>query len=77
MIRQHGCINVEGFLRNARWPRDFRVFTHDDGRPMDEHDAMKELAAHRAAGHRVIPIGNCDNFDFQTGCRGHRVPEPA
>jgi hypothetical protein len=22
-------------------------------------------------GRRVLPLGDCDNFDYQTGCRGH------
>lgn len=25
------CMNIEGFLRNNRYPQDFDVFQHDDG----------------------------------------------
>lgn len=28
-------------------------------------------------GRRVLPMGDCDNFDYQTGCRGHDVEEGA
>jgi hypothetical protein len=28
-----------------------------------------------AAGKEVVPIGECDNFDFKTGCLGHPVAE--
>lgn len=26
-----------------------------------------------AAGHEVIPVGDCDNFDFKEGCQGHEA----
>jgi len=39
---------------------------------MELKDAfLKELSL----GHTVIPIGDCDNFDFQHGCKGHEVAE--
>ncbi|HMM31602.1 MAG TPA: hypothetical protein PKB13_07480 [Clostridia bacterium] len=25
------------------------------------------------AGHECIPIGDCDNFDYKTGCNGHPI----
>ena len=28
-------------------------------------------------GHRVLPFDDCDNFDYQTGCKGHPVEEGA
>lgn len=28
-----------------------------------------------ALGRRVLPMGDCDNFDYQTGCRGHIVED--
>lgn len=30
-----------------------------------------ELQWHLNKGHRVIPIGHCPDFDYQTGCPGH------
>lgn len=26
-------------------------------------------------GREVLPMGDCDNFDYQTGCQGHVVEE--
>ena len=26
-----------------------------------------------AMGRRVLPCGDCDNFDYQTGCKGHEI----
>ena len=38
-----------------------------------------ELKAHflklLTEGNEVIPIGDCDNFDPKTGCRGHDILE--
>ena len=28
-------------------------------------------------GREVLPMGDCDNFDYKTGCRGHVVEEGA
>ncbi len=27
------CMSIDGFRRNNRYPRDYKVFEHDDGRP--------------------------------------------
>lgn len=29
-----------------------------------------------AKGRRVLPLGECDNFDYQTGCQGHPDSAP-
>lgn len=72
----HMCLDIEGFLSNARFPDKFKgMFKHDDGSPMSPADARAELFACLRKGWRVIPLGACDNFDYQTGCRGHRGPE--
>jgi hypothetical protein len=30
-----------------------------------------------AKGHEVLPLGECDNFDFIKGCQGHVTKEEA
>ena len=65
-------MDIEGFMRNAKFPRDYRrMFKHDDGRPMTPDEARSQLFAELRQGRRVIPMGDCDNFDYQTGCKGH------
>ncbi len=72
----HLCQSVEGALRLS--PEEFAmqfqgVFSDDTGRVLSLTEAHAALEAERAMGHRVIPCGHCDNFDFQTGCQGHEV----
>ncbi len=38
---------------------------------MSPEAVKEELRRHHDLGHRVIPMGNCDNFDYQKGCQGH------
>lgn len=33
------------------------------------------LKVQLAQGKRVLPMGNCKGFNFQTGCPGHRAKE--
>ena len=68
----HCCMDIEGFLTNTNFPRGFvGLLKHDDGRPMTPEEARTELFAQLRQGKRVIPMGPCDGFDFQTGCPGH------
>jgi hypothetical protein len=71
MMTVHLCLDVRGALHN--WSdREFKgVFKHDDGRPMTPREAKDALMDEIAKGHKVIPCGPCDNFDFQKGCLGH------
>jgi hypothetical protein len=77
------CMNIEGFMRNSKYPNDYTFFEHDDGTPMSPEDALAFLALEKAKGHKVIPCsaecGNpckhadngCAGFDFDgKGCPG-------
>lgn len=61
-------------------PRDFArvyegVFLEDDGRPIPTGVLRKRLEEELSQGHEIIPSVGCDNFDWNTGCRGHEVKE--
>lgn len=60
------------------WPlRQFEgLFKKDDGTLMTAREARAALLDELSKGHEVIPIGECDNFDYKTGCRGHEMQEP-
>ncbi len=72
----HMCLDVRGALMN--WSdREMRgVFKDDDGRVLSVREAKDFLMDEIAKGHRVIPIGDCDAFDFETGCPGHPIDSP-
>lgn len=69
----HIGLNVRGAIHN----RDFNGFTKDDGTPANRDEALDFLLDHVAKGHRVIPLGDCHEFSFETGCPGHDQDEPA
>lgn len=67
----HMCMDVRGALHNWSDREMQGVFTDADGKPLSIREAKEFLMDEIAKGHRVIPIGDCDQFDFQTGCPGH------
>lgn len=75
--RYHLCISVRGMLHwsTRDTERQLRFFTKDNGTkfsgPVEFRDyLMDELAK----GHEVLSTVQCDNFDFKTGCQGHKAP---
>lgn len=73
----HMCLSVRGALN---WPKKelnnaTKWITRKDGTkftPAGLRDMFMDLLS---KGNEVIPIGECDNFDPKTGCRGHNEPE--
>lgn len=72
----HLCLSVRGALNQPKrqlkgWLRD------DDGKLLTPDEARNALMDELAKGREVLPIGECDNFDYKTGCRGHPAgPQP-
>lgn len=65
------CLSVKGALSNWKL-KDFRkMFRHEDGSFYTPQEAKEALIEELALGHDVIPMGNCDNFDYKKGCLGH------
>ena len=67
---QHKHISIDGLLK---WNNKELTGIMNDGKGNEYSGAAvrKILMQEKAAGSRVIPIGDCDNFDNQVGCRGH------
>jgi hypothetical protein len=63
----HMCMDIRGAIKN----KAFSGFTNDDGSPATREQALEYLMDELAKGHDVIPLGECDNFDFKKGCLGH------
>ncbi len=70
----HMCLSVKGALTNwskADMRRNASSFTVD-GKKLSTAEQVKNfLLDQLAEGHEVLPFGECDNFDWKTGCRGH------
>lgn len=72
LTKRHMKMSIRGFIKNNSFPSDYRdVFTDDKGNPLSPHDAREFLFDELSQGHEVIPVGECDNFDFKNGCQGH------
>lgn len=67
----HMCMSVKGVLKNWRPSQYRKFFTNDNGRVLTADEAKRYLLDEIGKGRLVIPMGECDNFDYQTGCRGH------
>jgi hypothetical protein len=83
MMRTYSlCMDIEGFMRNNRYPRGYDIFQRDDGGTMSPGEALAFLTTEKARGRKVIPCskecGNpckhdgCPGFDYQGGGCGGR-----
>lgn len=71
----HCCLIIPGGMMNARMLKG--VITVD-GHTLNTVKEIKNfLQGQLDMGRRVLPMGDCDNFDYQTGCRGHCVEDDA
>lgn len=71
--RRHMCLSVNGCLK--RLPNNNRPsFAADDnGKTFTNRQLRAELQKAASEGKKMLPLGDCDNFDFETGCRGHDI----
>lgn len=66
----HCCMDVAGAIRN----RSFDGL-QKEGKSLSRVEAKAELERILKTGVRVVPISDeCNNFDDQDGCQGHRQP---
>lgn len=79
MRTTHMCLSIRGFLNKTG--RDFtracKAFTDDAGKRMTPAQVRNAMYDELAKGHEVLPLGECDNFDFIKGCQGHVTKEEA
>lgn len=77
------CMSIDGFIRNAPYPKGYRNLFTEEGRTLTAPEARAFLALEKAKGRQVIPCsgecGNpckhanngCNGFDYQGGgCPG-------
>jgi hypothetical protein len=73
VIRHMSC-NIAGLIRNTG-KKSMKGFMSDDGREMSNKEVRAYLQDCLNKGYKVIPLGNCEGFDYQTGCPGHLKEE--
>jgi hypothetical protein len=70
MTSYHLCMSLEGAIRQS--DKELRgMFQFPGGGDMTPHQARQAFRIQLMKGHRVMPLSPCDNFDPQTGCKGH------
>jgi hypothetical protein len=67
----HLCIDLRGALTNFKAGKWRDCCTDDDGKKMSPHQVQRYFLDQLALGRRVVPMGKCEGFDYQTGCPGH------
>ena len=75
-MKYHLCMNIDGAIRNMTDAELRGMFQFKDGTRMTPHQARQTLKIEKQKGHRVIPLSECDNFDYQRGCLGHDDDPP-
>lgn len=69
----HCCLDIQGGINNARTLKG--VITVDGHTLNTVKEIRGFLREQQNMGRRVLPMGDCDNFDYQKGCLGHEVEE--
>ena len=68
-MEYHFCIDIDRAIENAKMLKGFITF---DGRTLQTVAEIRAfLREQKKIGRRVLPIGDCDNFDYEKGCLGH------
>lgn len=71
-MRIHFCQSVEGALNHWKMS-EWKAIAKENN--MTVKQVKDEFKKYLSEGKKVIPIGECDNFSYEHGCRGHIVRE--
>lgn len=69
----HLCLDIEGALNKAR--HDPNLAASMFAGISDSKEVIKILEQNLRIGRKVLPFGECEGFDYRTGCPGHEKPE--
>ena len=73
MRRLHMCLEISGGIERAKMLAGNITV---DGKTLKTAAEVREfLKGQLALGRRVLPMCECDNFDYQKGCLGHEIKE--
>lgn len=70
--RHHCSLYIESALKNAEQFVD--CIEDENGNTLDTIEKVRAFfKEQQAMGRKVLPYGDCDNFDYETGCKGHTI----
>lgn len=65
-------VDVKGVLTNWKKKDLAKLFIDEEtGRYDSAEEARSQLMDMLSEGKLVVPMGECDNWDYRTGCKGH------
>ena len=69
----HTCMSIDGARLNAKMLKGCITV---DGYTLQTVKEIRDfMKGELAKGRRVLPMGKCSNFCYQTGCKGHERQE--
>lgn len=74
--RVHMSQSITGPLMNWKksdWKRATTYIKRNDGSTYSPNELKLAFMDELAKGREVIPIGECEGFDYKTGCPGHPI----
>lgn len=72
---RHMSLNIEGALRFYGKKSMRGLIKEDNGAEWTDKMVRDYLKKCLSEGKKLLPIGDCDLFDYQTGCPGHPQTE--
>ena len=69
----HLSLDIRGAIHNHD---GWKAVCSNDGKRITKAEAIEWLMDRLAEGKRLLPMGPCEGFSFQTGCPGHENPAP-
>jgi hypothetical protein len=71
----HVGISVRGALSQSKRVLGRMFNDKKTGRRLSAEEAREQLYDFLAQGFEYIPMGECDNWDPKSGCKGHPSPD--
>ena len=69
----HFAMSVRGALNH---PSQLKNCITVDGKKLKTTYEVREfLLDQLSMGHELLPMGDCEGFDYKTGCPGHQIEE--
>lgn len=64
-------LHIRGALKAFSRRELESLFVQSSGETLSADEAVDHMLDLVAKGHRFVAMGRCDNFDPDTGCKGH------
>ena len=74
MIRHMSC-NIAGLIRNTGKKSMKGFMSDENGKDLTDKEVRDYLRECLDKGYRVLPMGECEGFNYQTGCPGHEIKD--